>query len=98
MHPLCFAHTLTPLPSPEQVEKAASFGKQRASRVASSAGGVVAADAALASLGVKLQGLRDRLDQAKAGKAFNWDTATIASIKKEIEGAEAEEKSAVAAK
>ena len=99
VNPLSLAHTLSPsLPLPEQVEKAANFGKQRASRVESSAGGIAAADAALASLSVKLQGLRARLDQAKTGKAKDWDTAIIANIKKEIERAEAEKKSAVEAK
>jgi len=83
---------------PEQVEKDASFGKQRASRMESSAGGVAAADAALASLDVKLRELHSRLEQAKTGEAVNWDTALIARIKKEIEPAEAEKKRAVAAK
>ena len=79
---------------PEQVEKTASFGKQRESRGKSSASGVAAADATLASLDVRLRELQARLEQAKTGEAYDWDLDLIKSIKKEIEGAEAEKQSA----
>ena len=89
-----------PPPSPPraQVQKAESFHKQRDSRATSSASGVVAADATLASIEVRLRELQTRLDQAKAGEAFDWDTELIAKIKNEIEVAKDEYEAAKSAK